>query len=440
MKNEKHETPQHRLGSKRARMVESKRAQWHFCPLCERPYSSEVYRTTTSTTDKSTKKEAEVGSPFLNSAVPVQSVVCSHVLCLSCVQQQVSLFTNARIAEAARGEVDKETTPPPKVQCPFCWKNNAFDAKKPLISMLTCHLLQELEKSLLSQECADSGNPGLVEPRSHDDCQQTRVQQEQQQQSDHQPSIDNDSSIIRMLSGDMGVFDIPRNENDEMLTGDLNNLLQVHEDTIETQQQNTPYDHSPVEDHNQVYLAEALPVVDAPIAYAELLEPSVPFYVKRRRLLIALSLTLLIIPLVIVLVIKIPVNIRNKKLTSIILNLTNQSSFQALSVPERSSLVWIQGSDNFDFSPDFDRTRIAQRFIIANFFFSTFYYSIKASSSDDFITKDTDLQKRFIYAAICFSVDCSNLPLEPRDDECTWLPESLSCSVDGEIISITLGK
>jgi hypothetical protein len=37
-------------------------------------------------------------------------------------------------------------------------------------------------------------------------------------------------------------------------------------------------------------------------------------------------------------------------------------------------------------------------------------------------------------------VDCVNLSLDPRDDECNWLPELLSCSIDGDIISINLGK
>jgi len=443
-------------------MVELKKKRWHFCPLCERPYSSELHNTTaassnsTNTSSSPTKDSdtlqydaAEVGRRCLNAAVPIQSVVCSHILCLSCVQQQASSSTNA---SAAQEEMDEETTKKalglkvggPHVQCPVCWKDNAFDAKKPLISFATCHLLQELERTLLSQESKDNyaSDTNVVDPISPEDFQQIQIQQEQQQQQ-QQPTNDNDSSVISLPCGDIDSNDIPRSENDETLNEGLNDLIHFYEDTTETQQQYTLYDRSNVSDADEVCLALAVPVIESPIAYAELLEPPVPFYIKRRRLLIGFSSALLIIPLVIVLAIKLPVKIRDEKLTSIVMNLTNQSTFHALTVPEKSSLVWILGSDNIQYDPDIDQAQIVQRFIIATFFFSSYYYavySIGEDISDDFITKDTDLQKRFIYSSICFSLDCVNLPLDPRDDECNWLPELLPCSIDGDIINITLGK
>jgi hypothetical protein len=100
---------------------------WCRCQICSRPYSSEV---------PTSAEAGRGGQEESNLAIPVQSAVCSHVLCLYCVKQQTSGLKPGDGNDEAQNHV---------VQCPICWRENAFDAKEPIISVMTCNLLKKLQ-------------------------------------------------------------------------------------------------------------------------------------------------------------------------------------------------------------------------------------------------------------------------------------------------------
>jgi len=106
--------------------MESSIDDWLNCPLCAHPYSSEV-------PDRGVQQILINSGDQERTVVPVQSNFCSHIICYSCLQQQSQSLLN---------NTDEEQLNNSFVKCPLCCKENAFDVKNPIISVVSCHLLK----------------------------------------------------------------------------------------------------------------------------------------------------------------------------------------------------------------------------------------------------------------------------------------------------------
>lgn len=116
-------------------MDESTNNKWRYCPLCTQPHALDI---------PTTEEIARSGGEAFNSAVPVQSSLCSHVLCFFCVKEG---------AQSVQTKVNSQDVKNQAcfVQCPICEKNDAFDAKNPILSTITCGLLKLVQETALAQ-------------------------------------------------------------------------------------------------------------------------------------------------------------------------------------------------------------------------------------------------------------------------------------------------
>jgi hypothetical protein len=151
-----------------------------------------------------------------------------------------------------------------------------------------------------------------------------------------------------------------------------------------------------------------VPVEQVPFIHAE---PWVPFHVKYRRLLFGILLVAVIVT-VVILIFYLPNYLWTKTVKQIVLDVSNQTNVNDLGVPQTLAKNWIlENNAKFDRTKAQDRIQIRQRYKLATLFFST--------GGGNWTNK-------------------SNV-LSP-DNECEWYQESISCSLDKEVINITLRK
>jgi len=124
-----------------------------------------------------------------------------------------------------------------------------------------------------------------------------------------------------------------------------------------------------------------------------------------RRLSIAAILMVIIVNIV-ALSLTMPTVVRNKKVTSIVVRLSNH-----VGVPQRMAMEWILGANNTHLDPDNQRDQIAQRYILATLYYSTL--GENWTRSGNFLSSG---------------------------DECKWYGQSVFCSQDGSVVYIQLGK
>ena len=149
------------------------------------------------------------------------------------------------------------------------------------------------------------------------------------------------------------------------------------------------------------------PIPEYCIAYAK---PIVTFREKYKWPMFGLLLAS-IIGTVIILAVKLPKTIRNNRLTTMALFISNQNHFEDLGVPQKLALHWILGENNTQYDPINHRYQLSQRYMLAAFYYGT--YGGNWSERRNMLSSD---------------------------DECKWYENSLSCSQNGSVVSIELGK
>jgi len=412
-------------------------SKWRYCPLCARPYALDV-----PTTDEITRS----GQESLNSAVPVQSNLCSHVLCLSCVREK---------AHSMEISSEDEENLASFVQCPICLKEDAFDATHPIISTMACDLLKLVqEQSLVDQEIASKKN--IFQSKQAEIDQESGVAQgslklttyaAQLEMRDDDREINHDSKVPT-YKPEVFVFDQEPNINsndgykddsDEEIhvtANDGTNIGQTGVQEPRLQPVSLP-GAFPVAgprlnssndtntdtlgsygNHGEVLVQATLvePPPPDPEIYTAYAEPVVPF-LEKYKWLIRGGFSTAIIVIIAALAITIPraqrnsiIAQRNSRMTSITLQASQQNSSKLLGVSQRKALDWILGPNNAHYDPTKDQDQIAQRYILA-----TLYYSTEGGNwtqNGDMLTKN---------------------------DECDW-HESINCSQGGSVVSIQLGK
>jgi hypothetical protein len=391
--------------------------EWRFCTLCKQPYSFDTSASTDNRDESSSINDhAELN---LNRVIPVQSVACSHILCLLCVQQQASALTTTA------GD-DRRI-----IQCPICWTDKAFDANNPIISVITCDLLNELQTLSLARSKGKENSSAIKESRGQPENSSNQYEQlnfEQNQPQDCLLCSFNDKKECGIHLGNQ-VSDVllthsefQRDENSNPKTEDnddflLNKTSKIsptteHTAVIHPSQPGAFYVQGIAENAHEttdeeLHVAEARMIDEIPTVHAEAWEPQPPFYKKYRYWLIGVFVILIILSLIVLLSMIIPKRIRNKKLLAIVLNVSNQSSIAGLGEPQSMAKTWILGPHNFGYDPTRNHDQLAQRYVCAT---------------------------------LCWSLGCENFALTPADNECNWLPELVHCSSSGKIINITIGK
>ena len=109
---------------------------WTSCPVCLEQYTSDA--------SSLVKKDTEDEECTLN--VPLQSAVCSHLVCFTCVRKQAALQNHGdKPARSLKGDNSEDTVQNKLVQCPICNREDAFNADDPIMSHVTCKLVKSLQ-------------------------------------------------------------------------------------------------------------------------------------------------------------------------------------------------------------------------------------------------------------------------------------------------------
>eukprot|EP00590_Aulacoseira_subarctica_P006689 CAMPEP_0172436362 /NCGR_PEP_ID=MMETSP1064-20121228/71683_1 /TAXON_ID=202472 /ORGANISM="Aulacoseira subarctica , Strain CCAP 1002/5" /LENGTH=1257 /DNA_ID=CAMNT_0013184763 /DNA_START=30 /DNA_END=3802 /DNA_ORIENTATION=- len=112
--------------------------KWRFCPLCSQPFTSAP----DTTVDDVVVPDSD-DDEVRNLVIPVPSVACSHLLCLSCLQQHQQTINDDA------GNLTAGTFVP----CPICSEEDAFLIKNCKTSSVLCDLLKTVqEQSLQNQD------------------------------------------------------------------------------------------------------------------------------------------------------------------------------------------------------------------------------------------------------------------------------------------------
>ncbi len=303
--------------------------EWLYCTLCKRPYSNDILTAITNTADGHSTNGDELLN--LSRVIPVQSVACSHILCLSCVQQQASnLETTSNNPDGSR-----------MIQCPKCGTESAFDAENPIVSTIVCDLMNDM---------LTITHTGIGINDSE------RVADESIDSTSNKPNTVNQNS-----------------ERNAVLPARLPGAFSV-QGIIE---------NMPVTLDEELQVAEARIIDEIPTVHAEALVQQVTFCTRYRYLLItffSILITLLFLEFLLVIV---PHQIRENNLLAIVLNVSNQTDVNGLGVPQTWAKNWILGSHNYGYDPTRDREQIAQRYVFATLCWSLGCENFSVSPADN---------------------------------------------------------
>jgi len=380
----------------------------------------------------------EIGQDEDYGALPVQSSVCSHMLCFSCVQKPTR--TAFRQPD---GDLENNDDGYP---CPICWKENAFHAKRPIISTSTCKILREIQylssafglpqgghddtretnlsvkpsslhtgtdTTIQESQDVDAENPKeskVAHPKQTFDIYSINEEPQLPRQLEDKLSIEAMSSEEESVSNAEAVIKTD-NESQVSYQPPVQSFILAEAVWLDRSFLSSALEATNVDGHNQdvpePYLAAGTIVDDPPVAHAE---PWVPIYVKYRHWLYGVLLVAIIVAAAI-LAVEIPKVNRTKAFTMIVLQVSSQSSEKGLGQPQKLAMKWLLDSNNTKFDPKKDRDQIEQRYQLATFCFSTggqiWYQKGKFLSSDD---------------------------------ECTWFQDSVKCSSEQKVINITVGE
>ena len=93
---------------------------WTSCPISLQQCTSDA--------SFAVKRGTEDEECTLN--VPVQSIICSHLVCLSCIRKQAAL-----VNYGGNDKNCEETVQKKGVQCPICYREDVFNADDLLFHM-----------------------------------------------------------------------------------------------------------------------------------------------------------------------------------------------------------------------------------------------------------------------------------------------------------------
>jgi len=371
------------------------------CTLCDCPFSS----------DAAEPLHAE-STDNLNVALPVQSARCSHILCLACVQQQTLAIRNDN------GDAESRHR---SVRCPICWQEDAFNAKEPIISTMTCSLLQQLQSLSSAQppkDNEDSTHKMIVpdgKKARHKDCYVSTQEAHGTDQPGKQDSkvALHEPDIFVCEKEPQLTYQLPHSErNGDDLSSSSSEESRHRNPAKETDTspahtsstgnqtiQSAPVrpsslpgafpipgirprlnennTESPIEDLVQAYLVvdvDPLPTPEINIVHAE---PLVSFFEKHQRLfrgLLFVGVPFIFLGVIFTLAVILPGIIKEQQRATsfvrIVLEESNKSSVKDLGLSQALAKNWILGSNNMQFDPKKDRDRISQRYLLATLFYS----------------------------------------------------------------------
>ena len=394
--------------------------KWRFCPLCSQPFA-----TLGTTVDLSDADDEEVR----NLAIPVPSVACSHLLCLSCLQQQPTI--NGDVGNLTAGGF---------LPCPICSKEDAFSKNNCQTSTIWCDLLKTVqEQSLQIQEqllqIQDQSLQIQVQSIQIIELEDILKKVQESKFEDRTDGCENfasnelDEEFVGLDKTQGTIAGVDKQEEGTLLSTENGNQgvqqptfsitsgatgnqpgaysvpgLQMNSNNINNGLQN---DLAEISTDNIVHAYVVEPTPTPVLAFAE---PMVSFFEKYRWPLRGLVFAA-IVAITVSLAIKIPTVRRTNSLTSIALSISNQTSVDLLGGPQKLAFGWILGSANAKFDPSKNQAQIKQRYILATLFFST--------GGFDWNQTGTMLSS---------------------DNECAWLEQAINCSEDGSVAIIQLGK
>lgn len=389
---------------------------WLYCTVCKRPYSNDVL--TPAIINVADGDGTDGGEPLnLSGVIPVQSVACSHVLCLSCVQQQASnLATTSNDPGGSR-----------IIPCPKCGADGAFDADNPIVSAIAFDILNDLQTSVRPNT---NGNKHVSKPEKEISGQsEISVNDIKKIYMEHnQPQDVMLSGVDTENGSDTNIDGSQQPETDTFLDDTEGNAEESIDSTTEKANrisQNSEHnavlparlpgafsvqgfvEDIPETPDEELQVAEARRIDEIPTVHAEALVQQVAFWKRYRYVLIPIFIILIILLFLEFLLVIVPQQIRENKLLAIVLNVSNQTSVRGLGVPQTWAKNWVLGLHNYAYDPTRDREQIAQR---------------------------------YVFATLCWSLGCENFSVSPADNECNWLPELLHCSSDGKVTNLTFGK
>jgi len=409
--------------------------KWRFCPLCSQPF------TTPGTTVDDVALDSD-DEEVRNHVIPVPSVACSHLLCLSCLQQHQQTINNDA------GNLTAGTFVP----CPICSEEDAFLTKNCKTSSVLCDLLKTVqEQSLQNQDQSLQ-----IQDQSLQIQEQSLQLQEQSLQIQEQSiQIIELQDILKTVQeskfeerkdgcenfalDELEEEFVKLDEAKETISGqdkrEEGTLLLTENGNQGVQQPNVSIangtnqpgaypipglqlNSNNINDGLQSDLAEisndniihAYVVEPTPTPVMAFAEPLVSFFEKYRWSLRGLVVAA-IVAIVVALAIKIPTVRRTKSLTSIALGISNQTSLDLLGGPQKMAFNWILGRNNAKFDPSKNQAQIKQRYILATLFFSTGGFDWNQTGN-----------------------------MLSSDDECAWLEQAINCTDDGSVANIQLGK
>jgi len=304
--------------------------EWLYCTLCKRPYNNDILTAITDTTDS---HSTNVDEPLtLSRVIPVQSVACSHILCLSCVQQQASNLETTTSNNADGSRI---------IQCPRCGAKRAFDAENPIVSTIVCDLLNDL------QTIAHTGKGINDSERIADESSDSR--------SDKPTAVSQLSERNAVLPARLpGAFSVQ-------------GIIENRPETLD----------------EELQVAEARIIDEIPTVHAEALVQQVTFCMRYRYLLITSFSILIILLFLVFLLVIVPRQIRENELLAIVLNVSNQTDVNGLGVPQTWAKNWILGLHNYGYDPARDREQIAQRYVFATLCWSLGCENFTVSPADN---------------------------------------------------------
>lgn len=378
---------------------------WRCCCLCKRPYSSNDV----SAVPQEISQNEDYG------ALPVQSSVCSHMLCFSCVQKPTE--TALRHPD---GDLENNDDGYP---CPICWKENAFRAKRPIISTSTCTLLRELillqQRQSFSSCFSVQNNIQTLKSTYQPDLY---IYNQEPLPFDH-------SSKESLSSEDESCDNIVNFKGKKNATSTTTtNNYSARNDTLEppsVRRQSLPgavWIDGPHLNTSTVMTTDEYDASEEPqgLAVATLVQEPltvpaklvVPLSVKYRRWLLVFMVGVVLVTCIILAITLKNVS-RNNQLKHIAFQISNQTNYNSLGAPQREAIKWLLGKNNTNLDPKKDQSQLAQRYQLATLYFST-------SGGN-------------------WSNTISNPNVLSSENECTWDPQWISCSDDRKVVTIKIG-
>ena len=383
--------------------------KWHFCPLCSHPFTS----TPNTTVDGVAVPDSDEDD-VRNLVIPVPSVACSHLLCLSCLQQHQQTFNNDT----------GNLTASAFVPCPICSEEDAFLIKNCKPSSVLCELLKTVqEQSLQNQEQTIQ----IIELQDILKTVQESKFEERKDECENFASNNLEEDFLKLDEaretfagqdkGEEGTLILTDNGNQgaqQPTVSIANGTHQPGAYPIPGIQMNSNNINDGLEsglaDISNDNIVHAYVVEPTPTPVVAFAEPLVSFFEKYRWPLRGLVVAA-IVATIVALAITIPTVRRTKSLTSIALGISNQTSLDLLGGPQKMAFDWILGRTNAKFDPSKDQAQIQQRYILATLFYSTGGFDWNQTGN-----------------------------MLSSDDECAWLEQAINCTSDGSVAIIQLGK